>query len=73
MLPSYKYLAKETAMITYKYEDIFHEDPDNPDDLLMTIPPEILEEKGWSEGTKVKISIGDQGTLIIEEVKESDG
>ena len=57
-------------MIEYKYEDIFHEDPDNPGEMLMTIPPEVLKQKGWTEGTAVKISIGDQGSVIIEEVKE---
>lgn len=54
----------------YKVEDIFEDIPDDPDNVLMTIPPEILEQQGWGEGTKVKISIGDQGTMIIEEVKE---
>ncbi len=57
-------------MIEYKYEDIFQEDPNNPGEMLMTIPPEVLEQKGWTEGTAVKISIGDQGSVIIEEVKE---
>lgn len=57
-------------MIEYKYEDIFHEDPNNPGELLMTIPPEVLKQQGWTEGTTVKISIGDQGSVIIEEVKE---
>lgn len=57
-------------MIEYKYEDIFQEDPNNPGELLMTIPPEVLEQKGWTEGTAIKISIGDQGSVIIEEVKE---
>jgi antitoxin component of MazEF toxin-antitoxin module len=36
----------------------------------MTIPPEVLKQQGWTEGTAVKISIGDQGSVIIEEVKE---
>jgi len=59
-------------MIEYKYEDIFQDDPNNPGQTLMTIPPEVLKKQGWSEGTAVKISIGDQGSVIIEEVKENN-
>ena len=36
----------------------------------MKIPDEILKKKGWKEGTEVKVSVGDQGTVIIEEVKD---
>ena len=59
-------------MIEYKYEDIFQDDPNNPGQTLMTIPPEVLKKQGWAEGTAVKISIGDQGSVIIEEVKENN-
>lgn len=55
-------------MKEYKYEDLFSIDPDNPDELLLTIPPEIMEAKGWSEGTRIHLSVGDQGTLIIEDL-----
>jgi len=58
-------------MTTYKYEDIFEEDPNDPKNLLMKIPDEILEAKGWSEGTKVKITLLENGEgLSIEEVDE---
>jgi len=62
-------------MITYKYEDIFEEDPNDPENLLMRIPDEILEAKGWGEGTVVKITLGPNGeSLSIEEVdKIPDG
>lgn len=56
---------------TYKYEDIFEDDPNDPDNVLMTIPPEICEEVGIKPGDPVKILMGDQGTLIIEKVTES--
>ena len=36
----------------------------------MKIPPEVLKGKDWNEGDKVKISIGDQGTIIIEKVAD---
>jgi len=51
---------------TFKYEEIFQDIPDNPDEVLMTIPPDICEEMGWEPGDELKISIGDQGSIIIE-------
>ena len=56
-------------MIEYKYEDIFEVNPDNPEELLMKIPEEILEAKGWGEGTAVKIRFDeDTQSISIEEV-----
>ena len=34
----------------------------------MKIPKEISEERGWKEGDNLKMSIGDQGTIIIEKI-----
>ena len=51
----------------YQYEDIFHVDKDSGETIL-TIPPELLKEKGWDEGTKLKIEVGDLGTLILTEI-----
>lgn len=55
---------------TFKSSDIFQDDPDNPNQKLLKIPEEILEKQNWKEGTKLKISIGDQGTIIIEEAEK---
>ena len=35
----------------------------------MKIPNDIMKKQGWAEGTKVKIKVGDQGTIIIENVQ----
>ena len=51
----------------YHYEDLFHVDKDSGETIL-TIPPELLKEKGWDEGTKLKIEVGDMGTLILTEI-----
>ena len=32
----------------------------------MKIPPEVLKVNNWKEGDKIKLKIGDQGTIIIE-------
>lgn len=60
-------------MLEKKVEEVFQDDPNDPNSTIMTIPQEIMEKQGWKEGTKIKVEIGDQGTLIITEVKENDG
>jgi hypothetical protein len=57
---------------TYSYEEVFEDDPENPENTLMTIPPEILEKKGWKVGDTLRFQTGDQGTIIITK-KEEDG
>jgi len=54
----------------YKVEDIFQDIPDDPENVLMTIPPEVMEKMGWKEGDNIKVKVGDQGTVIIEKVEE---
>jgi len=54
----------------YKASDIIKYDQENPDKPLLTIPQEILQEQNWKEGTLLKIQIGDQGTIIIEEAEK---
>jgi len=57
-------------MKEYKYEDLFSIDPDDPENVILTIPPEIMEAKGWHEGTRIHLSVGDQGSLIITDLDE---
>ena len=54
----------------YKYEDLFHVETKGPraGKTILTLPPELLKEKGWDEGTKLKIEVGDMGTLILTEI-----
>lgn len=59
-------------IVTYNQKDVFVKDPDNPNNLIMKIPDDILKKKGWSEGTKIKISVGDQGTIIIQEAEQNE-
>ena len=60
----------EEKPIIYKAEEIFQDIPGDDKNVMMTIPPEIMEKQGWKEGTKIKVEIGDQGSIIITEVKE---
>lgn len=58
---------------TYQYEDLFSDDPDNPDNLLLTFPPEILEENGWNTGDLLKFTVDEETrTLTIIKVGEKD-
>lgn len=63
-------MDKMNKILEYKAEEIFFDDPKDPEKTIMKIPDEILKMKGWKEGTKIKVSLGDKGTVIIEEVKE---
>lgn len=58
-------------MITYKVEDIFEDIEGDPDNVRMTIPPEVLEQMGWKEGDTLIISTDDNGIIIT--LKESNG
>jgi formylmethanofuran dehydrogenase subunit D len=54
-------------MLEYKVEDIFEDDPDNPDNVLMKIPPEVMYQIGVQEGDTVKI-VQEGSTLVITKV-----
>ena len=45
-------------------EDIFEEIPDDPENVLMKIPDEVLKITGWNEGDTLNIKIED-GKLLI--------
>lgn len=64
-------MTDKNELITYKVEDIFHDIEGDPENVNMTIPPEIMEAQGWKEGDTVKIEIGDQGTIIITKVDDN--
>lgn len=52
---------------TYKVEDIFEDDPDNEENVLMKIPDEIAEQMGWKPGDVLKINWED-GNISITKV-----
>lgn len=56
----------------FKAEDIFSDIPDDPENVNMTIPPEVAEKAGLEPGDKVKILWGDQGTIIIEKIGDQE-
>jgi hypothetical protein len=52
---------------TYSVEEIFEDDPENPDNVLMKIPDEIAEQQGWKPGDVLKITWED-GIISITKV-----
>lgn len=48
-----------------RYEVITQEDPETGD-LLLPIPPILLEQLGWREGDDVEVGIDPQGKLILK-------
>jgi hypothetical protein len=68
---------EKTRRWIYNQEEIFQDIEGDPDNVNMTIPPEVAEAVGIVPGDTIKISIGDQGTMIIEKVtldkKETHG
>lgn len=52
---------------TYLVEEIFQDIPDDPKNVLMTIPPEICEQANLKEGDSVHIEAKD-GALIITKI-----
>jgi len=66
-------MSEETKTFTYKVEDIFEDIPGDSENLNMTIPPEIAEKAGLNPGDPIRILWGDQGTIIIEKIKDESG
>ena len=57
-------------MYTYKVEDIFEDIDEDPDNVLMNIPPEVLEQMGWKEGDTLNIAVTDNNQISISLVKK---
>ena len=53
-----------SKVITYKAEDIFEDIEGDEENVLMNIPPEILERMGWGPGDTLNISVED-GVISI--------
>ena len=57
---------------TFKADDMFEDIPGDLDNVNMNIPLEVAESAGFMPGDKLKILWGDQGTIIIEKIKEEE-
>lgn len=59
---------KNPAQNNVRWEVITQEDPDSGD-LIIPIPPEVLEKLGWKENDEINIDVGKDGTIYIEKKK----
>jgi len=60
-------LNNSMEKLTYKIDDIFEDIPGDPDNVIMKIPPEIIEHTGWREGDTLNIEIED-GAIVIKKL-----
>jgi hypothetical protein len=60
-------LNNNMEKLTFKVDDIFEDIPGDPDNVIMKIPPEIIEHTGWKEGDTLDIEIED-GAIIIKKL-----
>ena len=58
---------KNPAQSYDRYEVITQEDPESGD-MLIPIPPQLLEELGWKEGDDVDFSIDEKGRIIVKKI-----
>jgi len=49
----------------YKVEDIFKEIPGDEDNVLMQIPPEVIEQMGWNPGDTIHVTVLENGSISI--------
>ena len=63
-------MSEETANFTFNAEDIFTDIPDDPDNVNMTIPPEILEKMGWKEGDVLSVEWS-EGQIVLSKKEEN--
>ena len=63
-------MSEQSKTYTYKVEDIFEDIPNDPDNILMNLPQEVMDEVGIVPGDTVKILLGDQGTLVIQKLNK---
>ena len=42
---------------TYLVEELFSDIPDDPDHIMLTFPPEVVESTGWKEGDTLNVEV----------------
>ena len=52
---------------TYLVEELFEDIPDDPDNVILKFPPEVLEHTGWQEGDTLNVEI-ENGAIVISKV-----
>ena len=50
--------------LTFNVEEIFKEIPEDPDNVTLEFPPEVIESTGWQVGDILNITIKDNAIVI---------
>jgi hypothetical protein len=58
--------------LLYNADDIFQDIDGDPENVTMTIPPEVYEAMGWNEGDTLKIVV-EKGVMSITKVVNGEG
>lgn len=59
---------QNTTTFTFDAEDIFEEIPDDPLNVILKFPPELIETLGWKEGDTIDIKLEDGSLIIVKHV-----
>ena len=59
---------KDPAKQYNRYEVITHEDPATGD-LILPIPPILLDKLGWKEGDELDFDIREDGSIMVKKVQ----
>ena len=57
----------------YKVEDIFTDIEGDPDNVLMTIPPEIIKHLGLKVGDTLNVSTVENKSIRLEKADNASG
>lgn len=49
------------------------ENPDNPEELILPLPEDLLKEAGWAEGDTLNWTDNNNGTWSLKKVEVTDG
>ena len=49
------------------------ENPDNPEELILPLPEDLLKEAGWVEGDTLNWTDNNNGTWSLKKVEVTDG
>lgn len=60
--------ANKPGQNDVRYEVITHETSDG--DLILPIPPTLLEQMGWKEGDELDIGVGEDGRIYLKKVSK---
>lgn len=59
--------------MTMSWTITVEENPDNPEELILPLPQELLDMQGWGEGTTLEWIDNKDGTWSIKKAEVTDG